>query len=204
MKTIDYKNHTIEIVQDEYAESPDSWGDNDCFLVYDHRQFNVERKGFDPQSIFDFVQQTKRWFYDGYFVFPLYAHIHSGVSLSLGKNRYSFDCPWDTSFRGFVLVRRCKGMYTRDVSQRVAQSIVDEWNDYLSGNVWGFYIKDESGESIDSCWGFYGYPNGDLLEQAKSVIDDRVRIERVEHFETLKAWIKNKVSLIYRQPLLWS
>lgn len=34
--------------------------------------------------------------------------------------------------------------------------MIDEWNQYLSGDVYGFKLLDENQNEIDSCWGFYG------------------------------------------------
>lgn len=202
--SIEYKGHTIEIIQDEHAESPDTWGNDDCFLVYDHRQFCVERKGYDPEEIFETINRTKKLFFDGYYVFPVYAYIHSGVSLSLGKTSYPFTDPWDTSFSGFALVKQQKGWtYTRAKATKVAQSIVEEWNDYLSGNVYGYQITDPDGEETDSCWGFYGDPdeNSSLMEQAKNAIDCEIKYAITKHLTQLKTWIKAKVGIIHRQPL---
>lgn len=35
---------------------------------------------------------------------------------------------------------------------------MDEWNQYLSGDVYG-YVIEHNGEHVDSCWGFYGLDN---------------------------------------------
>ena len=202
IETINYKGFSINIYQDDDCESPDNWENNDAFIVYDHRQFNVERKGFDPETIFEHIQETKKFFYDGYFVFPLYAYIHSGVSLSLGNSCYPFTDRWDVSTTGFVLVKRAKYTWTRTISEKLAQSIVNVWNDYLSGNVYGFQIEDKDGNDIDSCWGFYGnYNDNDMLTDAKSDIDCHIRNARKSHFTQLKTWIKNRVPLYVRKPL---
>ena len=52
-QTIDYKGYRIKIVQDDNSTSPDEWGNEDLFLVYDHRDFWVKRKGFEPRRIFE-------------------------------------------------------------------------------------------------------------------------------------------------------
>lgn len=42
---IDYKGFKIIIKPDDFInDSPNDWGNDDCFLVYDHRDFCVERK----------------------------------------------------------------------------------------------------------------------------------------------------------------
>jgi hypothetical protein len=33
---------------------------------------------------------------------------------------------------------------------------VKTYDDYLTGNVWGFIVEDEDGNHVDSCWGFVG------------------------------------------------
>jgi len=196
-KTINYKGQTIEILYDEQPQSPGEWSNEDCFLVYDHNQFSVEVKGFDPTDIWSHIQETKKWFYDGYYVFPVYAYIHSGVTLSLGDSSYPFTCPWDTSMTGFALVKRVKGWtYSKKQAEKVAKAVVEEWDNYCTGQVYGYVINDNE----EFCWGY----NGDIkycIEEAKSVVDYMVKNKREEHFIYLKNMIKNNVPLINRLSL---
>lgn len=154
--------YLIKIEQDEQPQSPDDWGNDDAFVVYDHRQFSVERKGFVPREIFDETNEKGEMMYDGHFVFVLYAYIHSGVALSVGGHNFP-DARWDVSTTGFVLIKKNEHITTEEEALKLAESIVSEWNDYLSGNVYGYQIydntdveDDEEGEFVDSCWGFYG------------------------------------------------
>lgn len=164
---IEYKGEEIKIFYDTDADSPDTWGNDELFLVYDHREFCVKRKGFDPKEIFDHTNETEKMFYKGHYVFPLYAYIHSGVSLSLGKTSYPFTDRWDTSFAGFVLVKQIKGWsYHREKALKAAESLVEEWNMYLGGEVYGY--STEHG----SCWGFYGNSGlEEAISEAKAEID---------------------------------
>ena len=34
---------------------------------------------------------------------------------------------------------------------------VKTYDQYLTGDVWGYIIEDDSGEVLDSCWGFFGH-----------------------------------------------
>jgi len=147
-QTIIYKGIEIKIERDDYAESPDVWENDDVFLVYDHRDFYVKREGFDPQDIFDFTRENPGALYEGYHVFDLYAYIHSGVSLSLGRG----SCSFDTSMKGFVLVQRQKGWsWRREIAGGIAESLIKHtWNVYLSGEIYS-YVSEYS-----SCSGFYG------------------------------------------------
>ena len=170
-----YRDQEIEILPDENAESPDSWGCDDAFIVYDHNQFYVKRKGFDSTEIFEHCQEIKRMFYNGYYVFPVYAYIHSGVSLSLGKGTYPFNDRWDVSMKGFCLVKRMKGMWFREKCYKLAESIVEEWNMYLCGDVWGYNSE------FGSCWGFYGEGGKtEMIAEAKAEIDSALEQKRIE------------------------
>jgi hypothetical protein len=156
--------YKIEVMQDENAQSPDDWGNDDAFIVFDHRQFYIARKGFEPQDIFDNRFNKDYKTYNGYWIFPLYAYIHSGVVLSVGSHNFP-DARWDVSFKGFVLIQRTKGMYTSEKAMKIAKSIVEEWNLYLSGEVYGYKITDtETNEEADSCWGFYGEEENCMTE----------------------------------------
>jgi len=201
IETIEYRGHTIDMYYDHDPMQPDDWGNDDCFLVYDHRQFYVERKGFDPQDIVDHIQETRRWFYDGYYVFPVYAYIHSGVTLSMGRSSYPFTCPWDTSFRGFALVKRMKGWsYSKKQAEKIAESVVQEWDHYCTGQVYGYSVDDGEG---DSCWGYYG-PEGykDAVSEAKHSIDYQIEKDKKSQWEYLKTMIRNKVPFEIRKPCL--
>lgn len=161
-----YRDQEITISEDEYCDSPDHWGNTESFLVYDHRQFNIQRKFFEPQDIFDHCQTSKKFFYYGYYVFPVYAYIHSGVSLSLGRAEYPFTDRWDVSMKGFCLVQRIKGQWSKKIATKIAQSIVNDWNMYLSGDVWKYESE------FGSCSGFYGEEGKqDMIAEAKAEID---------------------------------
>ena len=226
-QTIEYKGYKIEIIQDQTQESPNDWRDTDLFLVYQHRNFNVEKEGFCPRNINlhlslsktikDYpVLNVERWeeindelstipnYSKDYFIFPVEAYIHSGVSLSLfnGKKK----CMFDSSVTGFILVARAIIDDDSDQAQLCAEGLIENWNSYLSGDVYGFVIyennpiytisknkfkrllfetdladletefnEDDNFIEIDSCWGFYGDPEkSGLIAEAKSVIDYRI------------------------------
>ena len=198
VKTEEYKGYEIEIHWHESSESPDDWGDEEVFLVYDHRDFCVERDGFDSHDIFEAYENGDK-LYDGYYYFPVYAYIHSGIALSASRSGYPFSCSWDTSFKGFALVKRAKGVaWNKDKAFERVQGLLETWNQYLSGEVYG-YVANKYGEMIDSCWGYYGDPNDYMIDEAKGMIDHHIQEKRKNHFEQVKSWIKNKVPLHHRK-----
>jgi len=169
MEKVKYKDYLITIKDDD-AESPNAWMDENRILVYDHRQFTVDRKGFEPMEIFQAMMEPA--LYKGYHVFPLYAYIHSGVSLSL---TYNGD-RWDTSMKGFILIKDGEeGVTSREEALKPAEDLVELWNSYLEGSYW-FNIKNPEGDEIDSCGGFYGYDHekSGLMDTCRDAIDNDI------------------------------
>lgn len=164
-------DYLIKILPDTDVPSPnEDDGDDTSFLVYDHRQFYVQREGFEPRAIFDHLEKGYKT-YNGYWAFVVYAYIHGGVALSVGGHNFP-DARWDVSTTGFALVKREKGVYTRELALKSAKSIVEMWNEYLSGDFYGYEIYgiDADGEEtfVDSCWGYYGQEN--CMKEAESVL----------------------------------
>ena len=170
---MEYKGYEITTYYDENGESPNYWGDSEIFLVYDHRQFYVERKGFAPDDIFECFKNGAKLYY-GFFILPVYAYIHSGIVLSVAKNGWPFNDRWDVSFKGFVLVKRIKGVaWTRTKALQLAQNLITIWNVYLSGEVYGYSTD------VSSCYGFYGEDGyKEMIEEAKGEIDADIEEKR--------------------------
>lgn len=174
---LNYKGYLIEITQDEDCDSPQE-GDNDIFLVFDHRQFCVKVDGFDPTDIFEDAYSKGKFMYDGHHIFGLEAYIHSGVHLMLKDSREALNCPdrrWDVSFKGFVLVKRVKGWsWTRAKAREKIDGFLKSWNSYNSGEVYGWNI--ESDDLNESCWGYIGDPEtSGCIEDAKAAIDSHIK-----------------------------
>ena len=169
-ETLRHENLIIKIYQDENPESPNDWEcpENGAFIVTTkNRHFQVLQKDYDVNTIAEHMQTHK--LYHQHRVYPLFAYVHSGVSLSLGRG-YPFNCPWDSGQIGYVLVNP-KGIKDPD---KTAESIVKTWNQYLSGDVYRIEIEDADGNNLDSCCRFYGweYAKDQALEMAKSVFEN--------------------------------
>jgi len=155
-------SHRVKIIRDESPESPDGWGNEDCFLVaFDKRNFWVERKGYEKDTFVgeDGLIENP---HPDYHVFLLRAYIHSGVALSLGTE-YPFNDSWDSGWIGYVLVSKAE--WPDPLKARLAAlAEVETWNQYLSGDIWGYVVEKvescdlghEHATEMDSCWGFYG------------------------------------------------
>ena len=156
IKTLEHVGFTIHIYQDEDAQPPDEWGNEDVFLITTRNHyFEVERKGFTVDGCHDGEYEEK------YHALILNAYIHSGVALSLGTG-YPFNDQWDAGQIGYVLVSKSEGI--PDIN-KAAEALVEEWNQYLSDDVYGYVVEGTD----DSCWGFYGMKY--CIEEAKAAAE---------------------------------
>lgn len=217
IKTIKHKGCIINIYQDLDPQNPDEWGNDDALLVHYHRDFEVKRDGIIKESELAAILTDNYDYYDDgsgyfknncqeiqrkYYILPVEAYIHSGIHLSLdgglvGKlpqGHYRFD----VSHVGAILIDK-KEYKNKVKAQKRAEGLLSIWNDYLSGNVYGFISEDvETGETIDSCWGFYGcLENSGIINEAKKSIDYYVKKEmnmaRTRHYEKVIKDAKEKI-----------
>ena len=198
METINYKGCLIKIEQDEYSESPREW-DSLGTMVCWHSRYNLgDKHSFDNNNEFqEFVKDE-----DIAVLLPLFLYDHSGITM----NTTGFSCPWDSGQAGWIYITkdRVKKEYswknlTRTRLAKIREYLVGEvktYDDYLTGNVYGFTAEDKNGEEIDSRQGFFGdHEKSGLLDEAKGSIDYHIDHKRRKHLEYLKSMIRNRVPL---------
>jgi hypothetical protein len=121
------------------------------------------------------VANAKRWF-----VTPLEAYIHGGVCLALVWEHRGFpDRRWDVSRLGYVVVdREALGEAGKPADDErcfeIAKGLVEDWNTYLEGRVFGFTVKHTFSGAQESCGGFYDSRwdgRTDCLPEARSVAE---------------------------------
>lgn len=182
---------TIKIWQDEDAENPfQAWDCEPDIITFLRRyDFNTrkEDKRHTPET---FLQEAKA---QGHFVAPLFMYDHSGIGFSVSNSSYPFNCHWDSGQAGFIFwtkeKREAAGLTDEYIKSILHEGeTVESWlleslkksvallNDYVQGNVYGFTVEDENGETVDSCAGFYGD-----YEQESGVLDEARRIADYQH-----------------------
>lgn len=114
-----------------------------------------------------------------YHIFGLEAYIHSGVVLSLSQEGNFPDRQWDVSQLGLVFASK-EEFKTRTKARKAVLVLIETWNDYLSGDVYGYLIENTSGEESGGCWGFYGYDHekSGLIESAKGEIKEALKEDK--------------------------
>lgn len=86
---------------------------------------------------------------EGYDLRPIYAYIHSGIALSLGRVG-QFSDQFDSGLAGFAAV---KGKFTPE-QEKALEEYIDEYNELEGSTIYGFSIYDENDDIVDSCGGF--------------------------------------------------
>ena len=210
-ETVDYKGYAINIYYDNDAESPRSW-DNLGTIYSNHRDYNP-----DDHSIEELLNDDGRLDEDElskYFIWlPVYAYIHSGITVSTGHG-YPYNDRWDSGLFGIIAVskERVKKEYgwkiiTQKRREQIEKyldgeiEILDQW---YTGDVYGYVIEigEDSEDEVelpeikfDSCWGFFGEEGVDeMVIEAKANIDaeleayakaEAARIERGTLFDNI-------------------
>lgn len=187
IEQFEHNDYRIKIHQDTDAEPPSQ--DDEVFMVTTkNRYFVLGKEGFSLDDIRDGEHKEK------YHVFPVYAYIHSGVALSLGRGG-QFSDPWDSGQIGYCLVSKESfgtepqviSWGTIPTAYDAAKGYLEAWNQYLSGQVYGYEVEDEDGNDVDSCWGFYGYDYA--VKEAKEAAEsarsretrEAAKIEAMQH-----------------------
>ena len=157
---------TITIEQDSNPESPRSW-DNVGTMIAFHGRYTLgdEGHGFrheDYRGWDEMEAAIVKQYGKGCVILPLYLYDHSGITM----NTTGFHCKWDSGQVGFIvasaaklrenyMVKRLTPKH-RERATALLRGEVEVFDQYLTGDVYGFVVKDDDGEVTDSCWGFYG------------------------------------------------
>jgi hypothetical protein len=118
----------------------------------------------DRKTVLDLMQK-----YDVAIAMPLFLYDHSGITMSTGN----FGDRWDSGQVGVIFVSKERlkeegvlgdsewrekyhaGKSDEEIVQTILKAEVSEYDDYLTGNVWGYQVKVYE-DVENSCWGFYG------------------------------------------------
>jgi len=184
IENFNYKNHSIEIHIDDCPFSPRE-NDNLGIIHAWHKRMNIGDEGYnynlysenEKDRLNDNLKEAKQ---NNDIVYPLYAYEHGNISLSLGNSHYPFNDRWDAGQVGFIIVKRDKILeefgkkrLSKKLKQKVKTIIeleIETYNQYINGDIYGYEIKDNQDNLIDSLWGIYGIE--DTEEEAKGFIDN--------------------------------
>lgn len=174
----------IKVYQDTDAQNPNDYNDDSCcFLWSDDRDlYLVRRKDGEATGRVMGVSKDDLLYDEGadpsaptkYAVFPVGIGYRGDCLNRLGDD-ISGDNDAIEDSNSFILVRRADFPPGHDL-RAAAMACFEEWNTYLSGDVYGFVVEDSEGEELHSCWGFYGLDY--CIEEARSAAEAEMPIAR--------------------------
>jgi hypothetical protein len=207
MNTINYKGFSINIIQDENPINPREEFDNFGTMICFHRRYILGDKHsyYNSETVLSEIVSEV----GPIISLPVYMYDHSGITIKTSP----FSCPWDSGQIGYIYISKAqarKEFNVKHLSKKIIQKCIDNlksevstYNDYLTGNVYGFSVKDKNNNELDSCYGFFGDPEtSGCIDEAKAVVDFYIKAELKIHLDNLKSWIKSKVSIEFRKPWL--
>jgi len=194
--------YTVKVIQDENPLDPRVDFDNVAHMICFHRRYDLgDKHNFNTWRDEELLSLLKRK--DVYWL-PLYLYDHSGITMSTG----SFGCPWDSGQVGYIYITRAEyleAMQCKRVNKKklydYLRSEVETYDNYLTGEVYGYIVEDENGDNVDSCWSYFGdskYALEDGIHSAQATI----RYDIKKHIEQVKRWIRNHVPLDKRTGLM--
>jgi hypothetical protein len=159
--------------------NPREW-DNLGTMLCNHNRYSLGDKSFNSND------------YDGWIgalsgeagrendiiFLPLYLYDHSGITM----NTTGFSDPWDSGQVGWIYVTKeqvRKEYSVKRITNKlydkvldILRSEVETYDQYLTGEVYGFTLEDEENGVDDSCGGFYGHEG---IEFMKETVAERYR-----------------------------
>ena len=149
IESFEHNGLTIEIYQDDYIPNPREW-DNLGKMVCFHRNYDLgDKHDFTPESLEAFLTEND----DKLFYLPIYAYEHGGITIKTTP----FNCPWDSGKVGYIYITRVE-TEENDINDpyELLRQEVKSFDDYLQGNSYGYLIKDNEGDYLESCGGYLG------------------------------------------------
>lgn len=153
---------TVNLGYDECPESPREW-DNLGVMVCFHGRYNLGDKGHgyraeDYESWAELAAKLAED-YPGSPVLPLGLYDHGGITMYVGGGPHAFDSAgWDSGTVGLIVARLTDGREdaTPEEIEEWLRGEVEEYDAYLTGNVYRYDVTDPDGERVEACCGFYG------------------------------------------------
>lgn len=153
---INNKTYIIRVDYCEWCDNPRDWS-NATYLYLSHRKYNFPKEGnlyIDEYE--DINEQIEKYEKQGYWILPVYAYEHGGITISLG----SFCDSWDSGLLGWVYcdekLRKQENIETEEQFYDLAKNEIKMYDKYLQGDcydVYGYCVEDK--EELEPLHGYY-------------------------------------------------
>lgn len=196
--TFEVGKYKVEIHVDEDPIDPRTDCDNDDVMVCFHKRYCLGDKHnykMDDFNSWDELEAQIIKDHDPVVIKPIYMYDHSGLTIATTP----FSCKWDSGQIGYIFISK-KEAYKSHMVKRITKKIketcekniessVNVYDEYLSGESYGYIIKDETDEEVESCWGFFGLDY--VKKEAKTIAEYLVNQPPKENPNQMKLALEN-------------
>jgi hypothetical protein len=187
------EGRTLKIYMDNDPINPRTAFDNFGHIVCFHPQYTLGDEGHGiKKADFDSWDEMEKYLIrekKAVITLPLYLYDHSGITI----RTHPFNDRWDSCQVGFTYVTRAEILdnwlvkrLNRELRQKarsLLESELETYDDYLTGNVYGYVLEDDAGNVVDSCWGYFG-------DRAAEYIKSEVHMQFVKQVGTNSSSVK--------------
>jgi len=178
-ETIEEGGLKLEFYLDDDPENPRKYWDEVGIMACFHNRYSLGDKTEITADMFSGWDEMENYIIKklkAIVVLPLYLYDHSGITMSTSP----FACKWDSGQVGFIYatresVKKLMG-WPRISAKRlkkveeILQGEVKEYDAYLTGEVYGWRVKNEYDDVLESCCGYLIVTDKDekrFIEEAK-------------------------------------
>lgn len=165
LKDKEGKRYFLSIERDPGPESPRTSMSNLTHMICWHSRYSLgDGHNFaDMDGLTDWLKEQEDSG-DEVYCRPLFLLDHGYLSISV----QDFNDRWDSGCVGMVYALRSElvkagfdftSVSWRNVAKGIVEDEVEYYDQYLSGEVYGYRLYEMEGNDlneVDSCWGFYG------------------------------------------------
>ena len=162
-QTINVENISVEIICDDFAESPRSWDNATKFIMF-HKRYDLPNEaGIRHEDYASWDEMEDALGREYKWVQPVYMYDHGGVAFSIN----GFACPFDSGQVGLIVSNEgnAREAYLNTTAE------LKTFGHYINGEVYGVRVFEDT-EEVDACYGYYGYDHREsgLFEELDSYL----------------------------------
>ena len=201
----------------EQAEMREAWaeygeGEDACFEEF--------AENYSSEDMYQWEgDEEYRDFINDYYFLPVNMYCHGGCTISTSSG-YPFNDQWDSGIAGFVYIKKTvvteEGLWggkidnsRKKAGEKFLESQVELLDDWMTGRVFWWSVTAD-GETLDSCYGYYGYDGAKYaMEEAKVSAEyyyteeqDKLKAICGKRQRKIKNMIKNNAPLIIRKIIM--
>jgi hypothetical protein len=218
IETFEVRGLTVKIFPDYDPESPRKDRDNlaECvafpvlsqnYDIADRESTGMEDDALDRRG-FALVSRYLRMF-EGAETLPFHFQDYGSGGASVFAGDVSDENP-----SGFFVVTRDRivreygndSAESRKLAQQVMEGELTELRQYAEGDIYGYVVEDAEGETLDSCWNFYGfdYAKEEARNAAECAADEIATTQRLWAFGNVAEEMEDAAARYFESPTVLS